>query len=231
METWHDRLDFALKKRGKKWAELVQITGLSKPSVYAWRPNAKKRTEMMNGDNAAVVCAWLQISNKWLFEGVGESGLEPDRLEKFMGAADVVEHATDDARKYSQLPFHYLNNFVFSRSTQSVSATISDLLILWFGSSVGIPASLEHSFTKSLAISPLDSGCLCLPDVHMASINTNTAPPTIHFTKFKTRSIRLQSTICSVATPNQSRQLRLGKEENKTCLTFFLTTKLAMPYY
>jgi hypothetical protein len=39
-----------------------------------------------------------------------------------------------------------------------------------------------------------------LPDVHMASINTNTAPPTIHFTKFKTRSIRLQSTICSVAT-------------------------------
>jgi hypothetical protein len=76
METWHDRLDFALKKRGKKWAELVVVTELSKPSVYAWRPNAKKRTEMMNGDNAAVVCEWLQINSKWLFEGTGESGLD-----------------------------------------------------------------------------------------------------------------------------------------------------------
>lgn len=88
METWHDRLDLAMKSRGKKWAELVKITGLSKPSVYAWRPDAKKRTEMMNGDNAAIVCEWLGISSKWLFEGVGDSGLDLRCSEKKMVAAD-----------------------------------------------------------------------------------------------------------------------------------------------
>lgn len=89
METWHDRLDLAMKMRGKKWADLVKVVGLSKPSVYAWRPNAKKRTEMMNGDNAAVVCAWLEINSEWLFKGTEPSGLDDTHPEKFMGWAEV----------------------------------------------------------------------------------------------------------------------------------------------
>lgn len=76
METWHKRLDFALKARGKGWADLVSVTGKKKPSVYAWKPDASKRTEMMNADNAAKVCEWLGINSKWLFENVGPSGLE-----------------------------------------------------------------------------------------------------------------------------------------------------------
>lgn len=83
METWHNRLDYAMKMRGKKWPELVKATGLSKPSVYAWRPDAKKRTEMMNGDNAAVVCAWLEINSRWLFEGIEPSGLSSQEEESY----------------------------------------------------------------------------------------------------------------------------------------------------
>lgn len=101
METWHDRLDLAMKSRGKKWAELVKITGLSKPSVYAWRPDAKKRTEMMNGDNAAIVCEWLRISSKWLFEGVGDSGLDLRCSEKKM-VAEYDETPTSGAATKSE---------------------------------------------------------------------------------------------------------------------------------
>ena len=75
MDTWHYRLDYAIRCRGKKWPELVEKTGLSKPSVYAWRPDAKKRSSMMDGDNSAIVCDWLGIKAMWLFHGIGESGL------------------------------------------------------------------------------------------------------------------------------------------------------------
>ena len=75
METWHYRLDYAMNARGKKWPELVEKTGLSKPSVYAWRPDAKKRSTMMDADNATIVCEWLGINHKWLFFGAGDSGL------------------------------------------------------------------------------------------------------------------------------------------------------------
>lgn len=82
MKTWHTRLDEAIAARGKTWLELfeylhreIQIT---KPSVYAWKPNSSKRTTMIDGENAALVCHWLDISPLWLFYGKGESGLEGD---------------------------------------------------------------------------------------------------------------------------------------------------------
>lgn len=91
METWHNRLDFALSARGKGWADLVSVTGKKKPSVYAWKPDASKRTEMMNADNAAKVCEWLGISSKWLFENVGPSGLE----DRPSGSSDKPERSQD----------------------------------------------------------------------------------------------------------------------------------------
>jgi len=81
MSSWHDRLEYALQKRGKRWPDLVAVTGLSKPSVYAWRPGATKRTEMMNADNAAIVCAYLGINSTWLFESRGPSGLENEHAD------------------------------------------------------------------------------------------------------------------------------------------------------
>lgn len=75
MNTWHDRLELALQARNRGWDELVSATKLKKPSVYAWKPNATKRSTMMNGDNAARVCEFLRISPLWLFYEEGPSGL------------------------------------------------------------------------------------------------------------------------------------------------------------
>lgn len=79
METWHNRLQHALDVRGYDWPDLVRVTGLSKPSVYAWKPNATKRTTMMEGGNAAKVCTFLRINSRWLFDNALPSGLE-DRV-------------------------------------------------------------------------------------------------------------------------------------------------------
>lgn len=71
METWHDRLERALFARGLDWQDLVTATGKKKPSVYAWKPNANNRTKMIEGENAAKVCAFLRINSDWLFSGKG----------------------------------------------------------------------------------------------------------------------------------------------------------------
>jgi len=86
MNTWHKRLQEALTVRGKEWGDLFShlhhLTGIKKPSVYAWKPDAEKRSTMMNGDNAAVVCEWLHINPMWLFFGTGASGLSTDSTEQ-----------------------------------------------------------------------------------------------------------------------------------------------------
>ena len=76
MASWHERLQDALTVRGKSWGDLVDATRLSEQSVYAWRPDATRRTVMMNAASAARVCTYLAISPLWLFEGVEPSGLE-----------------------------------------------------------------------------------------------------------------------------------------------------------
>ena len=76
MASWHERLQDALTVRGKSWGDLVDATRLSEQSVYAWRPDATRRTVMMNAASAARVCSSLAISPLWLFEGVEPSGLD-----------------------------------------------------------------------------------------------------------------------------------------------------------
>ena len=76
MASWHERLQTALTVRGKSWADLVTATGLTEQSVYAWRPNAPRRTVMMNGASSARVCTYLSIAPLWLFEGIEPSGLD-----------------------------------------------------------------------------------------------------------------------------------------------------------
>lgn len=95
MATWHDRLQRALGARGKTWGDLVAATGLHESSVYAWQPNATKRTTMMNGDNSARVCAYLRINPLWLFDGTGPSGLED---------APVVDQHLETLNRLRALP-------------------------------------------------------------------------------------------------------------------------------
>lgn len=75
-ETWHKRLAAALLARKLDYKDLISVTGLSKPSVYAWKVDANKRSTMMDADNAALVCDFLRIHPLWLFHGKGASGLE-----------------------------------------------------------------------------------------------------------------------------------------------------------
>lgn len=90
--SWHDRLQQALDARGKTWSDLVDATGLTEPSVYAWRPSASRRTTMINGDNAARVCAYLHINALWLFDEIGPSGLNAnDPYPSHLFAATLEE--------------------------------------------------------------------------------------------------------------------------------------------
>lgn len=80
MTTWHNRLQDALTARDKTWQELFEylhsLNKIRKPSVYAWKPDANKRSTMMDADNSALVCSWLNVSPLWMFHGKGLSGLD-----------------------------------------------------------------------------------------------------------------------------------------------------------
>lgn len=82
METWHDRLITALNSRGCVLRDLVAVTGCKPPSVYAWAPDATKRTKTLGADNAAKICSYLSINLPWLLYGVGLSGLEKDNVSR-----------------------------------------------------------------------------------------------------------------------------------------------------
>lgn len=86
MTTWHYRLEQALSARHRTWKDLYAFlnkkNGIAKTSVYAWKPDHEKRSTMINGDNAALVCGWLSISPMWLFYNEGQSGLEEISEEK-----------------------------------------------------------------------------------------------------------------------------------------------------
>lgn len=71
--AWGQRLKYALKVRGVKQAELADQTGNKPPSVSGWINGG---TVMLGGDNAYKVCIYLRINPKWLFFGLGPSGLE-----------------------------------------------------------------------------------------------------------------------------------------------------------
>lgn len=75
MNTWHERLKYALSKRDKTPAELARATNNKPPSVAGWLSG---ETKMMGGDNATLTCAFLGINQTWLFFGKGLSGLEDE---------------------------------------------------------------------------------------------------------------------------------------------------------
>lgn len=100
MATWHDRLQTALDARGVEWLEfynyLHKRTSITKQSVYAWKPEAERRSTMMNADNSVVACEWLKISPLWLFFGEGSSGLEKENKTADLIAA--LESLPEDKR-------------------------------------------------------------------------------------------------------------------------------------
>lgn len=99
-ETWHYRLQQALEARRLDWPDLFShLKGhISKPSVYAWKTDAKTRSTMMDGDNAALVCAWLNISPVWLFHGEGKSGLEDKAISDRERIAGIYESLTPERK-------------------------------------------------------------------------------------------------------------------------------------
>lgn len=100
-KTWHFRLNEALEVRKHDWQDLfnylASVKKITKPSVYAWKPEYGKQSHMMDGDNAAYVCSWLRINPMWLFHNTGPSGLEEAGTAKRI--AKLVSDMTEEERK------------------------------------------------------------------------------------------------------------------------------------
>lgn len=97
MNTWNERLNAALAIRKKAgWAvsnaELARKAGVSRPTVGDWLHG---HTKMMDGDNSAIICDYLQISPVWLFHGKGKSGLE--EIDKLQPKQDEVHQVTNES--------------------------------------------------------------------------------------------------------------------------------------
>lgn len=73
IETWNDRLDYAMSAREVKSSRLAAAVGVSSATVSDWR---KGNIKTMEATNAAKVCDFLCISLTWLFLKKGPSGLE-----------------------------------------------------------------------------------------------------------------------------------------------------------
>lgn len=103
METWNKRLEQAMDARGKNQADLVKVTKKAAPSVSGWITGS---TKMMDGENVAIVCAYLGINPMWLFFGAGESGLEV----KPMAAQELAKYLPKDDDPFrEQLNYFYEN--------------------------------------------------------------------------------------------------------------------------
>jgi len=85
MDTWNKRLKYAMDERGASQADLARVTRKKAPSVSAW---ISGDTKMMDGENVAIVCAYLGINPLWLFFNKGESGLNG----KSMAAQEVAQY-------------------------------------------------------------------------------------------------------------------------------------------
>lgn len=78
LENWHQRLEFALRERKKKPVDLAIATKNKPPSVHGWLSGG---TKMMGADNSILTCEYLKINAKWLFFGVGPSGLDNQEID------------------------------------------------------------------------------------------------------------------------------------------------------
>lgn len=72
-ETWHQRLDIAIKTRKKKQKEVAKAAGVSDASVSDW---ISGKTHNIEGQNLTRVCGFLRINPEWLMNRRLPSGLE-----------------------------------------------------------------------------------------------------------------------------------------------------------
>ena len=82
METWHDRLNKALKDTGETKAALAKRIGVSAPTVTDW---TKGNIRTISADNAERLCRHLGIRTSWLLTGKGD--MRPPGSVKDAGAA------------------------------------------------------------------------------------------------------------------------------------------------
>jgi len=69
INTWNERLKFALNEKKVKSSALAKAVGVSAASVSDWLSSVTKKMEAENGIK---VCTYLDLSPAWLFLGKGE---------------------------------------------------------------------------------------------------------------------------------------------------------------
>ena len=80
MNTWNERLAYALEKRGMKSSHLGKIIGVAPSSISQWLGTleGKKETKNITAQNLSAVCEALNIRSDWLLHGIGPSGLDEE---------------------------------------------------------------------------------------------------------------------------------------------------------
>lgn len=68
ISTWHERLAYALEHSSVKRARLLELVGVSPPTVHDWLHG---KIRMIQGDHLIRVCEVLRISPSWLITGKG----------------------------------------------------------------------------------------------------------------------------------------------------------------
>lgn len=80
MNTWNERLAYALNKRGMKSSHLGKLINVAPSSISQWLGNieGKKATKNISAENLSRVCEALNIKSDWLLHGIGQSGLDEE---------------------------------------------------------------------------------------------------------------------------------------------------------
>ncbi|HPH05839.1 MAG TPA: helix-turn-helix transcriptional regulator [Methylotenera sp.] len=94
MKTWHERLKDAIEARAVTKLALAKHVGIKAPSVSAWL-SAKSKT--MSAEHAIAVCAFLGITQEWLFLGKGSI----DEVKKDSHKRKVLSQLTSDLPEFA----------------------------------------------------------------------------------------------------------------------------------
>lgn len=80
LETWNDRMAFAIATRKASFSELGRITGLSRQAVSTWVATDRPRTKTLTSEAFLKACEYLKVNPHWILFGQGAMDVELDGM-------------------------------------------------------------------------------------------------------------------------------------------------------
>lgn len=98
MNTWQNRLKYAIEIRAVTKLALAKHVGIKAPSVSAW---LSSKSKSMSAEHAIAVCDFLEITQEWLFLAKGSMDDVKNDTHKrkvlTQLTAELPEFAVDEA--------------------------------------------------------------------------------------------------------------------------------------